>query len=71
MKNRKPNPQKQLQTGTTSNSKKSWAEEVEEEDEARKNGVPTFQESVLVDPIDQQMGKYAACVIFEEPFKGI
>ncbi|KAK2383586.1 hypothetical protein QL285_071021 [Trifolium repens] len=58
-------------SGTTSDSKKSWAEEVEEEDEARKNGVPTFQESVLVDPIDQQMGKYAAYVIFEGPFKGI
>ncbi|KAK2383328.1 hypothetical protein QL285_070791 [Trifolium repens] len=58
-------------SGTTSDSKKSWAGEVEEEDEARKNGVPTFQESVLVDPIDQQMGKYAAYFIFEGPFKGI
>ncbi|KAK2393980.1 hypothetical protein QL285_055867 [Trifolium repens] len=58
-------------SGTTSNSKKSWVEEVEEEDEARKNGVPTFQQSVSVDPIDQQMGKYAAYVIFEGPFKGI
>ncbi|KAK2381926.1 hypothetical protein QL285_069493 [Trifolium repens] len=63
--------QESRSSGTTSDSKKSWAEEVEEEDEARKNGVPTFQESVLVDPIDQQMGKYAAYVIFEGPFKGI
>jgi hypothetical protein len=63
--------QESRSSGTTSDSKKSWAEEVEEEDEARKNGVPTLQESVLVDPIDQQMGKYAAYVIFEGPFKGI
>jgi hypothetical protein len=61
-------------SGTTSDNKKSWAEEVEEEEEARKNGVFTIQQNVqniLIDPIDQQMGKYEAYVIFDGPFKGI
>jgi hypothetical protein len=61
-------------SGTTSDSKKSWAEEVEEAEEARKNGVSTIQQNVqniLIDPIDQQMGKYEAYVIFDGPFKGI
>jgi len=52
---------------TTSDSKKSWAEEVEEEDEARKNG-STIQISDLV---DNEMEKFEAYVIFDGPMKGI
>ncbi|KAK2406997.1 hypothetical protein QL285_042661 [Trifolium repens] len=54
---------------TTSDSKKSWADQVEEEDEARKNGsLTTIQTS---DPVDNEMGKFEAYVIFDGPMKGI
>ena len=56
-------------SGTTSNSKKSWAEEVEEEDEARKNGLSTTIQTS--DPVDDEMGKFEAYVIFDGPMKGI
>jgi len=46
---------------------KSWTEEVEEEDEARKNG-STIQTS---DPVDNEMGKFEAYVIFDCPMRGI
>jgi len=52
---------------TTSDSRKSWAEEVEEEDEARKNG-STIQTS---DPVGNEMGNFKAYVIFDRPMKGI
>lgn len=52
---------------TTTDNKKSWAEEVEEEDEARKNG-STIQISDLV---DNEMGMFEAYVIFDGPMKGI
>jgi len=52
---------------TTLDSKKSWAEEVEEEDDARKNG-STIQTS---DPMDNEMGKFEAYVIFDGPMEDI
>ncbi|CAJ2659837.1 unnamed protein product [Trifolium pratense] len=54
---------------TTSDSKKSWADEVEEEDEARKNGFSTTIQTN--DPVDNEMGKFEAYVIFDGPMKGI
>ncbi|CAJ2676540.1 unnamed protein product [Trifolium pratense] len=54
---------------TTSDSKKSWADEVEEEDEARKNGLSTTIQTN--DPVDNEMGKFEAYVIFDGPMKGI
>ncbi|WJX40448.1 hypothetical protein P8452_27919 [Trifolium repens] len=56
-------------SGTTSNSKRSWAEEVEEEDEARKNGLSTTIQTS--DPVDDEMGKFEAYVIFDGPMKEI
>ncbi|KAK2354186.1 hypothetical protein QL285_091736 [Trifolium repens] len=68
----KPNSNEEQEaesSGTTSNSKKSWAEEVEEEDEARKNGLSTTIQ--ISDPVDNEMGKFEAYVIFDGPMKGI
>jgi len=54
---------------TSSDSKKSWADEVEEEDEARKNGLSTTIQTN--DPVDNEKGKFEAYVIFDGPMKGI
>ncbi|CAJ2630647.1 unnamed protein product [Trifolium pratense] len=54
---------------SSSDSKKSWADEVEEEDEARKNGLSTTIQTN--DPVDNEMGKFEAYVIFDGPMKGI
>ncbi|MCH92005.1 hypothetical protein A2U01_0012937, partial [Trifolium medium] len=60
--------EEQESSGTTSDSKKSWADEVEE-DEVRKNGsTPIIQTS---DPVDDEFGQYEAYVIFDGPMRGI
>jgi hypothetical protein len=52
---------------TTSDSKKSWGDIVEEAEESKNDLV---ESNVVVDPIDEQLGKNVY-VIFDGPMKGI